>query len=120
LQEVDDICKTKLQDLTSNPVLGCPDPKSVQAWTHIDARASLASAQRKLHRMSALSELQGGSAAAASASRAAADDAVGGKGWRKLVSEYRSRLLHVVKAKYGEDFKFRCMRFRDGSLLQSF
>ncbi|KAF6265731.1 Sodium/hydrogen exchanger family-domain-containing protein [Scenedesmus sp. NREL 46B-D3] len=108
LQEVDDICSTRLHDqaaLHPNPVLGRPDVTAVQAWTHIDARASLASAARKLRRSKALSEHQGGSAAAAAAaaaSRAAADEAVGGKGWRQLVSEYRSRLLHVVKAKYGE------------------
>jgi hypothetical protein len=115
LQEVDDICKTKLHDLKPNPVLGTPDPKSVQAWTHIDARASLASAHRKLQRLTALSELQGGgSSSAAAASRAAAADAVGGKGWRKLVEEYRRRLLHVVKAKYGED-----MHHHQCSVLQS-
>jgi hypothetical protein len=103
VQEVDDICKTKLHDLQPNTVLGAPDPKSVQAWTHIDARASLASAHRKLQRMTAMSELQGGrSSASAAASRAAAEGAVAGKGWRKLVAEYRRRLLHVVKAKYGE------------------
>jgi hypothetical protein len=59
--------------------------------------------------MTALSELQGGSPAAAAASRTAAAAAVGGKGWRKLVAEYRRRLLHVVKAKYGEDMRqFEC------------
>ncbi|WIA14531.1 hypothetical protein OEZ85_003050 [Tetradesmus obliquus] len=102
LQEVDDICSSKLQHLDPNPVLGCPDPKSVQAWTDVDARASLASAQRRLRRLKALSELQGGSSAAAASSKAAAAAAVGGRGWRQLVCEYRSRLLHVVKAKYGE------------------
>ncbi|WIA34707.1 hypothetical protein OEZ86_013018 [Tetradesmus obliquus] len=102
LQEVDDICSSKLQHLDPNPVLGCPDPKSVQAWTDTDARASLASAQRRLRRLKALSELQGGSSAAAASSKAAAAAAVGGRGWRQLVCEYRSRLLHVVKAKYGE------------------
>jgi hypothetical protein len=56
--------------------------------------------------MKALSELQGGgSSAAAASSRAAAAAAVGGKCWRKLVCEYRSRLLHVVKAKYGEGWR---------------
>jgi hypothetical protein len=103
LQEVDDICNSKLQTIKANPVLGSPEASSIQAWTHIDARASIASAQRKLQRLKALSELQGGCAAAAAASRAAAAAAVGGKGWHELVCEYRSRLLHVVKAKYGED-----------------
>lgn len=101
-QEVDDIRTTKLQQLQPNPILGAADPAVVLAWTAVDAKATLAAAGRKLRRLGALSETQGASVQAAAVTKGAAESAVGGHGWRELVAEYRRRLLHVVKATYGE------------------
>lgn len=90
-----------IKDLQPNPVLGDPRKEVVSAWTAVDTQSVLTKARKKLNRMHAMAELrsQGWSAAA---TRAAADTAAGGKGWRDLLTEYRARLLRVVKATYGE------------------
>lgn len=106
LKEVDGIADATLAVSHADDVLGPPDPRLVKRWSAVAAAASLSPAHhRVLKRLSAMRsggrKGSKGSARTDAAVAAALEDSP----TDKKLQEYRARLLHIVKASYGDMYQ---------------